>query len=585
MAKLVYEFDAADVGRSYIYPAMARGFRGAGMQVATHFAYDPTYMAYANTEYNTHYMNLAYAPQKALSLAIASEVFHTIPLYQDFGKYPQNLSFGPFRVSYENDLAEMLTATKFLYTNHTAHTPPSPESLEQIAGFGNSSVVKYEGQGAYFLDRIEKGVWRLEVMPDALWVGNVFGHNSLKKEVAVINWRKWPMTVHLPDLGDRFTITAINDGNTFSSTAAGKTFIIAPGTYLLVKDGAASRWKGEERWRNITLKEFSAPATTLKKTYVVHSSVLEITAGKSLTIEATIVSREEPRVVEVSVFGGGWRPEVLTMERAQNLNIEQGTSNTGVRSNVSGYTYRATVPEKLTKEGFLKYYISVKEGENFHTYPSGVEGHPRDWDFFADDPYTVRVVPRTSPVFLFDAITDADAVSRQGRASTVVPSNNPGKAELQVRVEKLAVPDPENRNAPRIFDHSMRYYFGHKLEGRQDDLEAVKDIILHGRSLTGKPCKLQVALVMKDGSTYGGLIEVGMEKKDYSISLSDLKEVKLVSLPRPYPGFLPYYFKTEALCDFDIRATETLQISIGPGIPEGELTDRYGVGIESIRLE
>lgn len=36
-AKFVYEFDAADVGRSYIYPAMARSFRETGIQLATHF--------------------------------------------------------------------------------------------------------------------------------------------------------------------------------------------------------------------------------------------------------------------------------------------------------------------------------------------------------------------------------------------------------------------------------------------------------------------------------------------------------------------------------------------------------------------
>jgi len=37
-AKLVYTFDVADVGRSYIYPAMARSFRKAAIQIATHFA-------------------------------------------------------------------------------------------------------------------------------------------------------------------------------------------------------------------------------------------------------------------------------------------------------------------------------------------------------------------------------------------------------------------------------------------------------------------------------------------------------------------------------------------------------------------
>ena len=72
---------------------MARSFRTAGIQIATHFAYDPTYLAYANTEYNTHYMNLVYTPQKALSLKICAEVFREIPMYADFGTYPENTIF------------------------------------------------------------------------------------------------------------------------------------------------------------------------------------------------------------------------------------------------------------------------------------------------------------------------------------------------------------------------------------------------------------------------------------------------------------------------------------------------------------
>ncbi len=205
-AKIVYEFDAADVGRSYIYPAMARSFRQAGIQWAAHFAYDPTYMAYANTEYNTHYMNLAYAPQKALSLKLASEVFHRVPMYKDFGSYPANAKFDAFRVSYEEDLAEMITEKKFIYTNSTNSAPASADKLEEIAGFGNSSVVTYEGAGAYFIDKLESGLWRLEVMPDAIWIHDPFGRNSLQRQVAVINWRTWPMSINLTDLGKDFSI-------------------------------------------------------------------------------------------------------------------------------------------------------------------------------------------------------------------------------------------------------------------------------------------------------------------------------------------------------------------------------------------
>ena len=48
---------------------------------------------------------------------------------------------------------------------------------------------------------------------------------------------------------------------------------------------------------------------------------------------------------------------------------------------------------------------------------------------------------------------------------------------------------------------------------------------------------------MKDGTTYGGVVEVTPEKKDYSLMINDLKKVKLVILPRPYPTFLPYFFE------------------------------------------
>jgi hypothetical protein len=103
--------------KSYIYPAMARSFREAGIQIATHFAWDPTYMAHANTEYNTHYMNLGLHPAKSLALMISGEVFHEVPMYKDYGVYPANLEFEDFRVSYEKDLAEYNSAEKFYYTN------------------------------------------------------------------------------------------------------------------------------------------------------------------------------------------------------------------------------------------------------------------------------------------------------------------------------------------------------------------------------------------------------------------------------------------------------------------------------------
>ena len=93
--RMVYEFDAGDVPASYIYPAMARSFRTAGFQWATQFAYDPVATAYANTEYQTHYLNLAYTPSKAISLLIAAKAFHKLPRLKSYGTYPCLLYTSP----------------------------------------------------------------------------------------------------------------------------------------------------------------------------------------------------------------------------------------------------------------------------------------------------------------------------------------------------------------------------------------------------------------------------------------------------------------------------------------------------------
>jgi hypothetical protein len=52
------------------------------MQMAAQFAYDAMCWAHNNTNYGTHFMNLAYSPQKAVSLKIASAIFHQVEMYK-----------------------------------------------------------------------------------------------------------------------------------------------------------------------------------------------------------------------------------------------------------------------------------------------------------------------------------------------------------------------------------------------------------------------------------------------------------------------------------------------------------------------
>ena len=174
-ARAVYEFDAGDVLQPIMYPAMVRSFRTAGFQWATQFAYDPMATAYANTEYQTHYLNLAYTPAKAISLLIGSKAFHMIPRGKSYGIYPADSSFDVFRVSYQQQLSEMNSDEEFYYSNITSDQPKNKSRLKHIAGVGSSPIVQYTGTGAYFLDKLQDGIWRLEVMPDAITVRDPFG--------------------------------------------------------------------------------------------------------------------------------------------------------------------------------------------------------------------------------------------------------------------------------------------------------------------------------------------------------------------------------------------------------------------------
>ncbi|MEH0154314.1 membrane or secreted protein [Limibacter armeniacum] len=565
--KLVYEFDAADIGRSYIYPAIARSFRTAGIQIGCHFSYDPTYLAYANTEYNTHYMNLAYTPQKALSLMVAYEVFHQMPRYKDYGSYPENTQFGNVHLSAEGDLAEYISEEKVIYTNHTNAEISDTDKLQTIAGFGNSKVVQYKGLGAYFLDKIETGVWRLEVMPDAIWVDNIFGQNSLSKQLAVIKWNKWDMAINLTDLGHDFTLEAINKGNDFSSPVNGNNFSIRPGTYLLKKKGIDTNIQKDQIWKNVDLNAFSAPEQNLSKHYCLHQPINETIANKPITIKATIVTENAPEEVILTGYGTG-KPLSLTMEPK------------------AGYDYEVQVPAESLNTGILKYFISVKKNGTFVTYPSGKNGKQGDWDFDGREAYQLNVIEGNSPVYLFDAIQDSDYLMKLWKKDAgILPSSEPNKGEYFVNLEQLFEADPENTNGDKIYDYSMKYNFQKRVQYRKASLNDKQKLIIKARALNNKPCKLQVALIMKDGAAYGKVITLSPEKAEHEINLSVLNTVKYVILPRPYPSFLPYYFENDNPVPFDIQNATDIQFSIGPEIPNSELDEKHGIAIESVRLE
>lgn len=566
-ARLVYEFDAADVMKTYIYPVMARSLREAGIQLGTHFAYDPTYLANTNTEYNTHYMNLAYTPRKALALMIAGEVFRKVERYADPGEYPQNLTFGDFHIDYKRDLSELNSPEKFIYTNNTSSLPVSSEDLLLVAGYGDSQVVRYEGTGAYFLDRIQEGVWRLEVMPDAFMVENPFGRNSLEKKVAVINHTSWKMGIYLEDLGSNFEIRSLTKQGGTLSEVKEKEFMVEPGVYILTRSGISDDINLSGQWDGKDLNEFAAPITNVETTHLVHQAIPEISENSALELSAEIISNEGIEKVEVWLQNGNTYDSIELQHQR-------------------GYVYTAQVPENLLKIGFLKYRIIVSAGDDNFTFPSRVKGKPSDWDFPDAAQYKTRIVTAEKPIYLFNTSEDTKSiVGKWLPGLNTVPTTVPEEAEYQVNVEQLFTPDIENPQAEPVHDYSFRYYFRDKIEGRKKEMANGAKLILKGRSLTGKKTPFQLAVVMENGSSFGKIIILEPEVEEYEVFLSELEPVQTVILPRSYPTFLPYYFEHKLNYTFDFEDAESLQFSIGPGMDEAELDEEQGVGIIHVRME
>lgn len=565
-AKMVYEFESADVLQPIMYPSMARSFRAAGFQWATQFAYDPLGIAFANTEYQTHYLNLAYTPAKALSMLVASKIFHTQPRGQAVPRYPADSAFGAARISYRQQLSQWNAPAEFYYTANTIDKPVQPAALRHVAGVGSSPVVQYGGSGAYFLDQLAPGVWRLEVMPDAVPVSDPFATASLKKNVTRIAWNEQPLTLTLPGLGPDFQLRGLNEGNTAQAQASAGRLRVRPGAYLLTKAGQEARaWTAQTLVGARRLGEFVAPPATPGAPQVRHLPAAQATAGQPLAISA-LVAGATPQDSVLLVAQHYYGP-------TRRLPMQPGPANTWV----------ASVPATLTYPGLLRYWVVLKRaGQPAVTFPGGQPGTPRDWDFYpAATPWEVPLVAASAPLPLFTAALDRDAVEAKGVGAnnwTDYPTTASGALALRLLVNPAKPGQPAPEAGPAS---ALRAYITPKLAGRRTDLAAFTELIIRAGSNLPAATHLRVALVTRDGVAYEAAVPATAAGGEVRVPLSALRPAPLLLTPRPYPGFLPLTYSPAASPAFRLAEVEVLQLIADQ--PAG-LTEQLRVDVESVVL-
>ena len=569
-ARMIYEFDAADVMQPIMYPAMIRSFRTAGFQWATQFAYDPMYTAYCNTEYQTHYLNLAYTPAKAISLLIAGKAFHELPLYKSYGAYPADTAFGAARISYHQQLSEWNTRTEFYYTGNTTTQPLNLPALQHLAGTGSSPVVKYNGSGAYFLDKIAEGVWRLELMPDVIELRDPFGKSSPKTELRRVEWNTQQITILLPDLGDGFTVSAASRESSTHPTVLQQAFEISPGVYILTARGKS--FNGDRNMSvagAVKLEEFAAPQPFGSELYLNHTPFREVPANTPLVLHATVAT-----------------PLPSTIHHLPSIHIE-GSRKSGPWFNIpfrneGNGKYVVTIPDSLLQPGRLDYRIVVKYDTNFLVYPGNHKGDPYAWDNLNNEYYHTNIAAPGAILSLIDVASDNDLF--------LVPSWPGLSFTSGTTPAALAVCLKGNgRGADSV--SAVSRVVAADIKARSSQRNNFSKVVIRARVVGKEAAMARIALVSADAVSFVAQAKLATSFNDIELPLDSFKPAPALLLPRPYPGFMPYWFQAANaqaggfVQQLNLQLLDRVEVSNTPDADNKNTSLPYTIEIESLWLK
>src|SRR5665648_77076 len=514
MPRIVYEFDSPDLNTGYMYPAMTRTFRSVGAQFATMFSYDMLVSAPYNQGWNTHLLNMVYTPAKAASAIISAQAMKKLPLYKQYGNYPENTVFGDFKVSYDENLSVMNTAETFVYANSTSEIPTNSAGLKKIVGVGSSSVVAYEGLGIYFLDKVKDGLWRLEVYPDALTVEDPFGVRRDPRVVIRLISKEQPMDIILPDLGKSFSIYPVNAGNEFAGKTENGEFSIRPGVSVLTS-GAFDKNSLPEKVGQIGFTEFICPADQKLPTQVSVHVAPEYPIEQPVNINIQVADSVTPGKIELlaRINGKG---------DFQRFNL----IDTGK------YSYRCLIPAGIFAEGTLEFYIELTTNGLVQKFEKKDARNPED-----KNNYMTQLVNARSPLVLFTPETDYRQLSftrigdniRHGLFKIV---DGPDTQKFMSMSLPMTIDST-------ITDYTASFIVKDRIQSRLLNLPNVKSIRLKVKGT--HPGTAFLSLVEADGTTWLKKLELSAGWKEYRVSLEELTAGQGVKLPQAFPEQWDYW--------------------------------------------
>ncbi len=573
--RIVYEFDTADLLSGYLYPAMARTYRSVGAQFATMFAYDMLRTAPFNLGWQTHYLNLVHTPKKAVSAVIAAEAMRRLPRFQSYGRYPENLQFGDFRVSYEGDNALLNADDAFMNAGATRSLPRNPKTLNRLVGFESSGAVDYEGSGAYFLDKVRDGVWRLEVYPDEVLVGDPFEQPRPDKIVSRLLYRRWPMTVRLPDLGVQFFAAPIkvpSDPAAEGRRAVNGEFAVEAGVWLLSRSEQVERGKLPAALGRVGFDEYHVNERLSYPDSVRSLAPKEFLAGAPVEIRALAADDELPDEVKLWVRPAGMRGfgAPIPMKRSR------------------GNEYAGVLAPGVLTPGLYEYAVSVKTGDRGATFPGGMPQLPGEWPFHADELWYFRVTPAGTKMRLLNPKKDYARLSfvRPGERYRqpffqLAPAESADESALSLTLPDLGKDTPAR--------YAAALFIGDVVAARAADASRANAMDIKLQAVGGASKTLEVVLIERDGAAWSTSVVAGKSWSTVRVPLENLRIARSIHIPSPFPGLWNYWRESPAGRGgsgdhVHVENLERLQLTVYPNSGDRAGDDAKGAAVESILL-
>ncbi len=581
-SKWIYEFDAPDLSVSYMYPAMVREYRKGGAQFAAMFSYDMLATAAYNLGWQTHNLNMVYTPSKAVSAIIAAKAMKLLPRGGDYGIFPQNNTFGPFKVNYEKNLSVYADDKHLFYSNSIDSTDVIHSSnLEQIVGCGSSPVVNTDAKGIYFLEKVSEGIWRLELYPDAIEVSDPFLMPNKNKVTHVLNSRPVQFTFNLPGITANAHIFNAHSEN-FTGRLQNRSTSLLPGLYFISDKEKIDFNALPALVNGVKLQEMVLPEIMPAKDYFIHQAQSEYTleGGVSIDCKITDMAATSNVALYYKINGRYFKKRVMEMIQPYHFQAKLSLSDFQETDQTNA--------DNSSNSFLLEYIITVTQNNITTMYPSGINGTPFDWDFYSNkDVYVSKVINPVSKLNVLDIELDKDKL-RKTRVFKSVPydykmvmNTLSNRLCLQVKCDNL-ITNPENWYPNDI---SFSHFIQHKLKARIDAGAIPTWLEIKARKITETTDAILIGFNQSDGTCWGAKVALTSEFETIRIPVSDLRPVPMAMLPQDWPGVNPYFYPSVSGSQKPEWAKiENIFISIRDDLYPQSLSAPKGYEIQSVEL-